>query len=197
MLRNVGGKSTYINVTFDSDAQGQLAMVIYEWGDMSYLGKVTSTVADLPKTYVCTSDAVEHGFCDNSQLGRFIIDLPEGKSLNETSFCRPPKFLQVASGITQTAILLLQRRTQNTLLLGDAKHLLETNSWTEDKATDRSTQALLVHWRMTSRFATMSGRLDTTASQLFLLQCCRTQNKFNGKLPAADYPKVNFYFVMF
>lgn len=38
------------------------------------------------KTYVCTSDAVRGGFCDNSQLGRFIIDLPEGKSLNETSF---------------------------------------------------------------------------------------------------------------
>lgn len=29
-------------VTFDSSSQGQLAMVIYEWKDMPYLGKVTS-----------------------------------------------------------------------------------------------------------------------------------------------------------
>lgn len=26
------------------------------------------------------------GFCDSSQLGRFILDLPEGKPINETSF---------------------------------------------------------------------------------------------------------------
>lgn len=26
------------------------------------------------------------GFCNSSQLGRFILDLPEGKSVNETSF---------------------------------------------------------------------------------------------------------------
>jgi hypothetical protein len=38
------------------------------------------------KTYVCTSDAVRGGFCDYSQLGRFILDLPGGKSVNETSF---------------------------------------------------------------------------------------------------------------
>ena len=26
------------------------------------------------------------GFCDTSQLGRFILDLPAGKSINDTSF---------------------------------------------------------------------------------------------------------------
>lgn len=35
---------------------------------------------------MCTSDALRGGFCDTSNLGKFIIDLPEGKSLNETSF---------------------------------------------------------------------------------------------------------------
>lgn len=64
-----GSQSTYINgqsptpnscksrfphldkfvVTFDGKSQGQLAMVVYEWSDMAYLGKVTSTVnTDLP-----------------------------------------------------------------------------------------------------------------------------------------------------
>ncbi|KAI0094293.1 lung seven transmembrane receptor-domain-containing protein [Irpex rosettiformis] len=83
-----GGKDTYINVTFDSTSQGQLSMVIYEWKDMQYLGKVTSIVDDLlpQKTYVCTTDAVRGGFCDSSQLGRFIIDLPQDKPMNQTSF---------------------------------------------------------------------------------------------------------------
>lgn len=35
-------------VTFDSISQGQVVMVIYEWSDVQYLGKVTSTVGDLP-----------------------------------------------------------------------------------------------------------------------------------------------------
>lgn len=38
------------------------------------------------KTYVCTSDAVRGGFCSQSQLGRFILDLPESTSINDTSF---------------------------------------------------------------------------------------------------------------
>ena len=84
-------------------------MVIYEWKDNEMLGKVTSMVDDtLPvsncshtlaaiaqcilcdvhqqKTYVCTTDAVRGGFCDSSDLGKFIIDLPPGESLNDTSF---------------------------------------------------------------------------------------------------------------
>ena len=61
-----GGKNTYINgvagflatymfplssvllVTFDAASQGQLATVIYEWRDVSYLGKDTSHDEDLP-----------------------------------------------------------------------------------------------------------------------------------------------------
>ena len=36
-----------IQVTFDSTSQGQLAMVIYEWKDMQYLGKITSQVDNM------------------------------------------------------------------------------------------------------------------------------------------------------
>jgi hypothetical protein len=35
-------------VTFDKDSHGQLAAVIYEWLDVSYLGKTTSYVDNLP-----------------------------------------------------------------------------------------------------------------------------------------------------
>lgn len=57
-----GGPSAYINgilfsqdnfggaefspVSFDSTSQGDLAMVIYEWADVRYLGKVTTPVDD-------------------------------------------------------------------------------------------------------------------------------------------------------
>lgn len=33
-----------MEATFDSTSEGQLAMVIYEWRDMSYLGKITSYI---------------------------------------------------------------------------------------------------------------------------------------------------------
>jgi hypothetical protein len=40
---------TYVNVSFDATSQGQLAMVIYEWSDAKYLGKVTEfSDEDLP-----------------------------------------------------------------------------------------------------------------------------------------------------
>ena len=76
---------------------------------MRYLGKVTSpddsfpvclhpivliapSLTSLPgiptqqKTYVCTSDAARAGFCSSSELGSFILDLPQGMSLSDTSF---------------------------------------------------------------------------------------------------------------
>ncbi|KAF9015617.1 lung seven transmembrane receptor-domain-containing protein [Cyathus striatus] len=86
-----GGGSTYINVTFDSSSQGQLAVVIYEWADAQYLGKPTQEVDEAdeyqpPKVYVCTSNAVTSGYCTREQLGHFILDLPQGQSINDTSF---------------------------------------------------------------------------------------------------------------
>lgn len=48
---------------------------------------------------MCTSDAVQGGFCDRSQLGRFIVDLPQEMSLNDTSFWSA----RVAFGGNQTS----------------------------------------------------------------------------------------------
>ncbi|EIM92270.1 uncharacterized protein STEHIDRAFT_46983 [Stereum hirsutum FP-91666 SS1] len=96
---------TYINVSFDSSSQGQLAMVIYEWADAPYLGKITSEEDDyLPKTYVCTSDAVRGGFCSQSQLGRFILDLPESTSINDTSFWSARVAFPTAGGSSDTSL---------------------------------------------------------------------------------------------
>lgn len=38
--------SDFAPVSFDSTSQGDLAMVIYEWADVRYLGKVTTPVDD-------------------------------------------------------------------------------------------------------------------------------------------------------
>lgn len=92
-------------VSFDSTSQGHLAMVIYEWEDAKYLGKVrVSDVGDeLPvclvyafclsfkrllvqRIYVCDGDSLSLGYCTREQLGHFILDIPKGKNINETSF---------------------------------------------------------------------------------------------------------------
>ena len=56
-------------VTFDATSQGQLAMVVYEWADMRYLGKVTSMVDDyLPVSTSPPSDRVPD--CDVNDFSR-------------------------------------------------------------------------------------------------------------------------------
>ncbi|KAG6832564.1 hypothetical protein H0H92_000193 [Tricholoma furcatifolium] len=90
------GKKTYVSITvsFDATSQGQVAMVIYEWTDVKYLGKSTDPTNDylpkaysyLKKTYVCTARAVTEETCSREQLGRFILDIPSGTQINETSF---------------------------------------------------------------------------------------------------------------
>ena len=47
----------YNQVTFDGTSRGQLSMVIYEWKDMQYLGKVTSYVDDMLPV---SADAIEY-----------------------------------------------------------------------------------------------------------------------------------------
>ncbi len=41
------GDSTFINISFEATSQGNVAMVVYEWADAQYLGKVTSRTDDL------------------------------------------------------------------------------------------------------------------------------------------------------
>lgn len=61
-------------------------MVIYEWEDSDYLGVQTSKTDDmLPKTYICTTDAVRASLCPAGSLGQFIFTFPQNKSLTDTS----------------------------------------------------------------------------------------------------------------
>ncbi|WRT65287.1 uncharacterized protein IL334_002230 [Kwoniella shivajii] len=85
-----GGKDAYIEVNFDPTSSGQVALIIYEWKDVPYLGVESS---DNSRTYICTTSAVRSGLCLPSQLGQFITSLPQGVTQDSTSiFTSPLKF---------------------------------------------------------------------------------------------------------
>ncbi|KAK7064065.1 integral membrane protein [Favolaschia claudopus] len=204
---------TYINVTFDDASQGQLAMVIYEWSDVQYLGKITSfTNEDLPqKTYVCTSKAMAGGFCTQAEMGKFIIDLPMGKYLNSTSFWT-------------ARVELPANRTEPSGAVGAVSNGFWNNpagnptppasNWSSPFRRELSPRAdhnpspdgLYSYSQPIQYFVRKTGyycvamipvTLPRSEGHATYNGVVFFQNKFDGMLPATDYPKVNFYFAMF
>ncbi|KAI0296242.1 lung seven transmembrane receptor-domain-containing protein [Russula brevipes] len=167
------GQNTFINVSFDSSSQGHVAIVIYEWKDSQYLGKVTSEIDDyLPKTYVCTSDAVRGGFCSASNLGRFILDLPTGKSIENTTFWSARVAFPGSEG-RQAPVNPNPSPSGLFIYHEPIQYLVRTTGYYCVAVVPSSN----VHpsYRGTVLF----------------------RNVFDGKLAATDYPKVNFYFATF
>ncbi|KAJ7103331.1 lung seven transmembrane receptor-domain-containing protein [Mycena belliarum] len=210
-------EATYINITFNADAQGQLAMLIYEWADVQYLGKVTSYTDDaLPKTYVCTANALAGGFCTQAEMGRFIIDLPAGKYLNSTSFWTAR--VELPANRTAPPRSALAGANSSSFWDNPAGNPTPPPSnysspWRRSVPTvprvDNSnaspdglySYAGPIHYsvRKTGYYcvAMVPMTLQRDEEHATYQGLVFFQNKFDGKLPAADYPKVNFYFVMF
>ncbi|KAK0199240.1 lung seven transmembrane receptor-domain-containing protein [Desarmillaria ectypa] len=225
-----GSQSTYINVSFDATSQGNVAMVVYEWADAEYLGKVTSPAdALLPqKTYVCTSSAVVGGFCTASELGRFILDLPSGKPINDTSFWSARVQLPRTSDTNSTSTsaefwanapgglptpppsadgeyTTSWRRRSPEFALRDSLNPSPNgiHMYTEPiqylvRKTGYYCVAIVPVTVRNSASSGSSTRAPTDVPYhpsynglVFF------QNTFDGQLPATDYPKVIFYFVMF
>ncbi|KIM47770.1 hypothetical protein M413DRAFT_209068 [Hebeloma cylindrosporum] len=223
-----GGPSAYINVSFDSTSQGDLAMVIYEWADVRYLGKVTTPVddeIDLPqKTYICTSSAVTAGYCTREQLGLFIIDLPSGKSVNETTFWSARVQLP-ANKTTPTATLSTAlgslwdnpagNPTPPSSPYDSPFRRRSAASFDDAGVTQVPANHVLsysepIHYPVPkSGFycvaaipVTVQNRLNRRADTDIPFHpsykgTVLFKNTFNGQLAATDYPKVNFYFAMF
>jgi hypothetical protein len=200
-----GGSQAYINVSFDNASPGHLAMVIYEWTDVMYLGKPTTseTDDDLPKTYVCTSSAVAGGYCTPEQLGQFIIDLPQGKSLNETSFWSARVELTgktESSSIRdnspgrqrETGISQLIRRQATFANSSEIITYTEPIHYPVEKTGFYCVAVIPVTVQSPSTSRASTGTLHPSYEGSVLFR-----NTFNGLLPATDYPKVNFYFMMF
>ncbi|KAI0778347.1 lung seven transmembrane receptor-domain-containing protein [Trametes elegans] len=224
-----GGKNTYINVTFDSGSQGQLAMVIYEWGDVAYLGKDTTPTGELPqKTFVCTSDALKGGFCDNSELGRFIVNLPTGRSINDTSIWSarvglPSGGNNPTDGSSDISVSGFWDNPGGnpTPPDDDAEY---TSPWRRDEmlqirqALNPSPSSILWYHDPIQYLVRKTGYYCVAIVPITVLPSNSNtprqtppdapyhptytgsvffRNKFDGRLPASDYPKVNFYFIMF
>ncbi|KAJ3966513.1 lung seven transmembrane receptor-domain-containing protein [Lentinula raphanica] len=219
-------EQTFINVSFDATSQGQLAMVVYEWADAPYLGKVTSVTDELlppQKTYVCTSSAVTKGFCTPSDLGRFILDLPSGKNVNDTSFwsarvALPANQSSSSSGrdpiISTGSGSLWDPQGNNSLPSAESdkgptawrrNHIeaLALRDSINPSPTGIYTYTDPIQYlvRKTGYYCvaivpvTVQSNMEDLHPHYDGLVFFR--NKFDGKLPATDYPKVNFYFVMF
>lgn len=73
-----------------------MALVIYEWKDINYLGAEQSKDSLAPKQYICTSKAVSAGQCSLDQLGGFITTNP--KDADSTIYTTPLRFGSGGSG---------------------------------------------------------------------------------------------------
>ncbi|KAJ8702293.1 hypothetical protein PTI98_001024 [Pleurotus ostreatus] len=212
-----GGDSAYINVTFQGTSQGQLAMVMYEWSDSSYLGKYPSDALD-ERVYICTTDALMGGLCDGSQLGRFIINLPQGKSINETSFWSARINLSSSTPSSSSTSGLWDNPEGNpTPPPGNGTTAWKTRSLLsrQDGPVDEHGHTEVYHYTQPIKYdVKKTGFYCVAIVPVTLKNSAQDEsgtdvpshpvyegtilfrNTFEGKLPATDYPKVNFYFAM-
>ncbi|KAH8835477.1 lung seven transmembrane receptor-domain-containing protein [Flagelloscypha sp. PMI_526] len=216
-------EKTYINVTFDSSSQGHVAMVIYEWEDAPYLGKVTNPDPYLPeKTYVCTSDAFKAGFCAREDLGKFILDLPPDHSANQSSFWTASVSLPNTQDSSSRAHgfwippdgVLPKLPPQN----GTVNWRRSPHDDSAQAGINPSPEAVYnyhvgepIHYEVRKTGYYCVAVVPVTVLNDHKRENSRQevpfhpeykgnvhfQNAFNGQLPATDYPKVTFYTVMF
>lgn len=198
-------------------------MVIYEWSDYQYLGKVTSEIDEyLPKTYVCTSDAVRGGFCNSSDLGRFILDLPDGKSVENTTFWSARVAFpgsEGSSGNTTSEGFWNNPAGNPTPPPSDHASPFRRGLQTRqsDLNPNTSPSGILVYDEPIQYLVRKTGYYCVAVVPVTVLQTAPTsaalkrqpsdihpsyhgtvffRNVFDGRLAATDYPKVNFYLAM-
>ncbi|KAF5368567.1 hypothetical protein D9758_002282 [Tetrapyrgos nigripes] len=209
----------YEIVTFDAGSQGTVAMVIYEWTDAPYLGKITSVTDEfLPpqRTYICTSSAEAQGFCTHDELGRFILDLPAGKTINDTTFWSARVQISKASSSSSSREDIstsgfwdnpdgnptppkdeytspwkrdVYRRDDINLVLKEPIQYLVRHKGYYCVA--------IVPLTVTGNDVAVSERQESSDAHPVYNGVVLFRNTFDGKLPSTDYPKVNFYLVMF
>lgn len=209
-------QSTFINVTFDeSSSQGQVAMVIYEWKDVKYLGVPTSMTDDsLPPIYVCTTDAVRLGLCAYEDVGKFIFWSDDGTTVNQTTFWTASVTLNQTSGSSSDSSGLRDSPGGSPTSRRSSRDLQHSPRQSNDPLnpspyeTIAYTQPIQYQVRKkgyycvaivpvtvlnpTARQAPTDVPFHPTYNGVVLFR-----NTFDGMLPATDYPKVNFYLAMF
>ncbi|KAL0063379.1 hypothetical protein AAF712_009688 [Marasmius tenuissimus] len=187
-------------------------MVIYEWSDAPFLGKVTSEEDELlpQKTFVCTTNAVNSGFCTKEQEGRFILDLPAGKKIEETSFWSARVELPAThtsrnddGGEISTSSFWDNPEGNPTPPTSEYDSPWKRNPSPEDLY--HYTEPIQYLVRKTGYYCVAMIPVTVQADAPRQAEgphpsyqgTVLFRNKFEGKLAATDYPKVNFYFAMF
>ncbi|PPQ63791.1 hypothetical protein CVT24_004333 [Panaeolus cyanescens] len=198
-------------------------MAIYEWNDVQYLGKITASDVDddlLQKTYICTPSAVSAGYCKAAELGRFIINLPASKSLNDTSFwsarvqfsgnktSSPSTAGEVSSKgfwdnpegnptpppspYTSPWRRSLAARQQTTIPSSGVLSYTSPIHYPVPKTGFYCVAAIPVTVESTTKRADSDVPFHPSYRGTILFK-----NTFDGELSASDYPKITFYLAMF
>ncbi|KAG8896818.1 hypothetical protein FRB99_008625 [Tulasnella sp. 403] len=206
------GHNSYINVTFDAESQGQVALVIYEWADSDYLG-VDPSDPTLPRTYVCTTDAVRASLCQAANLGQFILSLPPNKTISQTSIWTaglnfpPPQpqpnymTLRPSNGTQDTPETIPVPTTKRSAHEGG--DVIPTTPMT-DKPMEYTSP---IHYHISRTGYYCVGAIPVTVlhqgetgdqnhTHASFSAVAHFENEFSGMLPATDYPKINFYLAM-
>ncbi|SPO27830.1 related to PTM1 - member of the major facilitator superfamily [Ustilago trichophora] len=166
----IAGGDSHISAFFHQGSTGTVATMFYEFADFDKLGKFSGDKDAFGfqlKSYICTPKAVEEKLCTNEQLGNFIVDETEGKAT--TTQLQRLDFS--AKGSEDEKTLRYNVTKTGYYCFGATEVPLVS---LEDSPS--GTGDLSVH-------AAFTGRVEFF-------------NKFSGNLPAAEYPKLNFYFAM-
>ena len=161
---------------------------------------------------MCTSDAVRGGFCSASDLGRFILDLPSGLSIENTTFWSARvAFPDSESGSSNTTDQGLQSRqaaanpnpSPSGLLVYQEpiQYLVrKTGYYCVGMSVFRmlscgdsrhfSSAVVPVTVLQTSSRSTLQSRQSSDVHPSYR-GTVLFRNVFDGQLPATDYPKVN------
>ncbi|GAC99829.1 major facilitator protein [Pseudozyma hubeiensis SY62] len=166
----VAGGDSHIEAYFHKGSMGTVATMFYEFADFDKLGKWSNEKDAFGyrlKNYICTPSVVQEKLCSQEQLGNFIVDESTGKA--------PTVQLQRmdfgATGLTEDKTLRYNVTKTGYYCFGATEVPLVSL-----EAGPSGTGDLSVH-------ASFDGRVEFF-------------NKFKGNLPAAEYPKLNFYFAM-
>ncbi|KAH7106927.1 lung seven transmembrane receptor-domain-containing protein [Auriculariales sp. MPI-PUGE-AT-0066] len=190
-----GGSNAFINLTFDASSEGQLAAVIYEWDDVSYLGRASSD-PERP-AYVCTSPAVLQGICSQAEMGRFLLDLPPSKKQEQTSIWsasiafHPPsktaraEALPASGSTTDSAAGMITSG-------GDAGRTLYYKGPIQYAVRKTGYYCIA-----TIPFTTQSSNSEQGMVHGSYSGVVNFQNVFDGMLAATDYPKIQLYLSLF
>lgn len=133
----------------------------------------------IQRIYVCSLAAYKANLCGSDALGRFIVDVPEGKSINDTSiFTTAVRFDSRAATLSANG-----QPTPASASAGPFRYEVKKTGYYCVGA---------VPLTMSASSSEDSSSSNATSSTAYT-GVVDFQNVFKGHLPAAEYPKIFFY----